>query len=104
MLLRCGWACSRVVEGFGVFARNPGYSAAYAQIAGVRAASPVQVQGVDIGTVTVITLDPRRSDKVILRLTIKRQYLIPEDSEAKIISSSLMGAKAIEIIYGASSA
>ena len=62
------------------------------------------MQGVKIGTGTGITLDPRRSDKVILQLTIKRQYLIPEDSEAKIISSSLMGAKAIEIIYGASSA
>ena len=97
------WAGIRFLKGFDIFGRNTVYYAAYDQIAGVQAASPVQMQGVKIGTVTGITLDPRRSDKVILQLTIKRQYLIPEDSEAKIISSSLMGAKAIEIIYGASS-
>lgn len=103
-MILAAWAGIRFLKGFDIFGRNTVYYAAYDQIAGVQAASPVQMQGVKIGTVTGITLDPRRSDKVILQLTIKRQYLIPEDSEAKIISSSLMGAKAIEIIYGASSA
>lgn len=102
-MILAAWAGIRFLKGFDIFGRNTVYYAAYDQIAGVQAASPVQMQGVKIGTVTGITLDPRRSDKVILQLTIKRQYLIPEDSEAKIISSSLMGAKAIEIIYGASS-
>lgn len=103
-MILAAWAGIRFLKGFDIFGRNTVYYAAYDQIAGVQAASPVQMQGVKIGTVTGITLDPRRSDKVILQLTIKRQYLIPEDSEAKIISSSLMGAKAIEIIYGASTA
>ena len=103
-MILAAWAGIRFLKGFDIFGRNTVYYAAYDQIAGVQAASPVQMQGVKIGTVTGITLDPRRSDKVILQLTIKRQYLIPEDSEAKIINSSLMGAKAIEIIYGASSA
>lgn len=102
-MILAAWAGIRFLKGFDIFGRNTIYYAAYDQVAGVQAASPVQMQGVKIGTVTGITLDPRRSDKVILQLTIKRQYLIPEDSEAKIISSSLMGSKAIEIIYGASS-
>lgn len=55
-----------------------------------------------IGSVTGITFDPARSDKVILHLTIQRQYRIPEDSEAKIFSNGLMGNKAIEIVYGTS--
>lgn len=36
----------------------------------------------------------------MLQFTIKRQYRIPTDSEAKIFSNGLMGAKAIEITYG----
>ena len=58
------------------------------------------VKGVKIGSVTRLSFDPARSDKVVLQFTIKRQYRIPTDSEAKIFSNGLMGAKAIEITYG----
>ena len=58
------------------------------------------MKGVKIGSVTGLSFDPARSDKVVLRFTIKREYRIPTDSEAKIFSNGLMGAKAIEITYG----
>ena len=73
---------------------NSDYYAAYDQINGVQSASPVMMQGVKIGTVTDIVFDPARSEQVVLRLTVKRQYAIPSDSEARIVSSSLMGSKA----------
>ena len=56
-----------------------------------------------VGTVSEILFDPARSARVVLRLTVRRQYPIPADSEAKIVSSSLMGSKAIEIVLGGSS-
>lgn len=102
VMILAAWAGVRFLKGFDIFGRNTIYYAAYDQVGGVQSASPVLMQGVKIGTVTGITLDPRHSDKVILQLTVKRQYAIPEDSEAKIISSSLMGSKAIEITYGTS--
>lgn len=101
-MILAAWAGVRFLKGFDIFGRNAVYYAAYDQVGGVQSASPVLMQGVKIGTVTGITLDPRRSDKVVLQLTVKRQYAIPEDSEAKIISNSLMGSKAIEITYGTS--
>lgn len=67
---------------------------------GVQNASPIMMKGVKIGSVTGLSFDPARSDKVVLRFTIKREYRIPTDSEAKIFSNGLMGAKAIEITYG----
>ena len=76
------------------------YYAAYDQINGVQNASPIMMKGVKIGSVTGLSFDPARSDKVVLRFTIKREYRIPTDSEAKIFSNGLMGAKAIEITYG----
>ncbi len=101
-MLGAAWAGIRFLSGFDIFSRNAEYYAAYDQINGVQNASPVMMKGVKIGSVTGIAFDPARSDKVLLQLTIKRQYRIPEDSEAKIFSNGLMGNKAIEIIYGTS--
>lgn len=100
VMLIAAWAGIRFLKGFDIFSRNSVYYAAYDQINGVQTASPIMMKGVKIGTVTGISFDPERSDNVVLQLTVKRQYHIPTDSEAKIFSNGLMGAKAIEITYG----
>ncbi len=92
-MILCAWGGSRNVD----------YYAVYDQVNGVQGASPVMMRGVKVGTVSEILFDPARSARVVLRLTVRRQYPIPADSEAKIVSSSLMGSKAIEIVLGESS-
>lgn len=99
-MIGAAWAGIRFLKGFDIFSRNSEYYAAYDQINGVQNASPIMMKGVKIGSVTGLEFDPARSDKVVLRFTIKREYRIPSDSEAKIFSNGLMGAKAIEITYG----
>ena len=99
-MIGVAWAGIRFLKGFDIFSRNVEYYAAYDQINGVQTASPIMMKGVKIGSVTRLSFDPARSDKVVLQFTIKRQYRIPTDSEAKIFSNGLMGAKAIEITYG----
>lgn len=103
VILLAAWAGVRFLKGFDIFGRNAVYYAAYDQVNGVQSASPVMMKGVKIGTVTKLTFNPNRSNKVILQLTVKRQYNIPSDSEAKIFSNGLLGNKAIEIIYGKAS-
>lgn len=102
VMIAAAWAGIRFLKGFDIFSRNVEYYAAYDQINGVQSASPIMMKGVKIGTVTGITFDPARNDMVVLRFTIKREYRIPSDSEAKIFSNGFMGAKAIEITYGTS--
>lgn len=102
LMIGCAWAGIRFLSGIDIFSRNSEYYAAYDQISGVQTASPILMKGVKVGTVTRIGFDPERSDKVVLQFTIKRQYRIPVDSEAKIVSNSIMGAKAIEIQLGSS--
>ena len=99
-MIGVAWAGIRFLKGFDIFSRNVEYYAAYDQINGVQNASPIMMKGVKIGSVTRLSFDPARSDKVVLQFTIKRQYHIPTDSEAKIYSNGLMGGKAIEINYG----
>lgn len=100
LMIGCAWAGIRFLSGIDIFSSNRDYYAAYDQINGVQTASPIMMKGVKVGTVTKIGFDPQLSDKVVLQFSIKRQYRIPVDSEARIISNSIMGAKAIEIQLG----
>lgn len=102
VMIVAAWAGIRFLKGFDIFGRNAVYYASYDQISGLQAASPIMMKGVKIGTVTGIAFNPERSQNVVLQFTIKRQYRIPIDSEAKIYSDGLMGGKAIEIVYGSS--
>lgn len=102
-MILCAWGGIRFLSGVDIFSRNVDYYAVYDQVNGVQGASPVMMRGVKVGTVSEILFDPARSSQVVLRLTVRRQYPIPSDSEAKIVSSSLMGSKAIEIVLGESS-
>jgi len=102
VMIVAAWAGIRFLKGLDIFSRNVEYYAAYDQINGVQNASSIMMRGVKIGSVTGISFDPARSSQVVLTLSIQRRYAIPSDSEAKIVSSSLMGSKAIEIAYGSS--
>lgn len=101
-MLLCAWAGIRFLSGIDLFSRNCVFYAAYNKIDGVQTASPVFIQGVKVGTVTAIKFDPSRSQDVVLELTIRRQYAIPSDSEARIYSDGLLGSKAIGITLGSS--
>ena len=51
-MIIAAWAGIRFLKGFDIFSRNSVYYAAYDQINGVQAASPIMMKGVKIGTVT----------------------------------------------------
>lgn len=101
-MLLCAWAGIRFLSGIDLFSRSNVFYAAYGKIDGVQIASPVFIKGVKVGTVTDIRFNPSKSQDVVLELTVRRQYDIPSDSEARIYSDGLMGAKAIGITLGES--
>ena len=95
-MIIAAWAGIRFLKGFDIFSRNSVYYAAYDQINGVQAASPIMMKGVKIGTVTGISFDPQRSDNVVLQFTIKRQYHIPTDSEAHSNRASVQNERQMD--------
>lgn len=99
-MILCAWGGIRFLSGFDIFSRSADYYAAYDQVNGVQSASPVMMKGVKVGTVSEILFNPGADSRVVLRLNIRRSYAIPSDSEAKIVSTSLMGSKAVEIVLG----
>lgn len=102
-MILCTWAGIRFLSGIDIFSRNVDYYAAYDQVSGMQEASPVVMRGVKIGTVTEIIFDSTDSEQVLLRLTVKKQFDIPKDSEARMASSGIMGGKMVEIVPGSSS-
>ncbi len=96
----CSWAGIRFLSGIDIFGRSVDYYASFDSITGINTASSVLCQGVKVGSVTDIILDPANSKDVTLKLSIKRRYAIPEDSQVAIISPSLMSSMALGLTLG----
>ena len=77
--------------------------AVYNNIDGLVEASPVILNGLKIGQVSDIRLYADTSDKILVTILISNKIIkIPQGSLAKIISSDLLGAKAVNLILGSS--
>lgn len=103
LVLLVGWGVARFLKGSDIFSNSNTYYAYYEQVGGIQPASYVMLYGVKVGAVTNVTLDPDPSKGVEVEISIDKRYKIPVDSKAKIFNDGIMGGKAIEIVYGASS-
>lgn len=65
---------------------------------GLQVGDVVRLSGIDVGRVTSAVLDD--NFKAILKMEIKEDVKLPDDSSVAIVSSSIMGKKYIEIEPG----
>lgn len=79
---------------------HPYYVISEESVAGLELGSPVTMRGVDVGRIDAIRLDPRRYDRVEVRLSIEGDIPIPADAKALIQFSGLTGLKVIDIAGG----
>ena len=76
--------------------------AEFNNIGSLKVRSPVRIAGVEVGTVTNISLDPKNYwAKVTMRISGKVRD-VPEDSLAKVAASGLLGDNFVSIMPGAS--
>lgn len=79
------------------------FYAEYAKIGGLNESSPVTVNGFNVGMVREISLNDFSKGKILVKFIINYPDLeLPVGSSAKIISTDLMGTKAIEILLAES--
>lgn len=76
-------------------------SARFNRVDGVNVGTDVELSGVKVGTVTAIVLDPR-TYLPTLKLSIRRDVQIPDDSSVKITSSGLLGSSYLSLSPGGS--
>lgn len=89
------------VAGWGAVRGGYELTASFRSAEGVRVGSDVRLGGVKIGTVSAMSLDPQ-SFRAELRLRLREDLALPEDTLAVIASEGLLGGAFIELMPGGS--
>ncbi len=86
------------LKGGAIFGKSREFYAVFENSSGLSASNEVQLNGVKIGQVLAVTLHPDENGKVLVRFSIDDDDLeIPKYSEAWLISSDILGTKALDI-------
>lgn len=86
------------LRGNDILSREQKFYALYSHVDGLNVSKPVLVNGFQIGRVSDMKLQP--SGKTLVEFKINKDYSIPENSVASLISTDLLGSKAIEFELG----
>lgn len=76
-------------------------SASFSSADGITTGADVRLHGIKVGTVSSIDLDPKSYDAIV-RISIRNDIRIPDDSSIKVISSLLGGNSYLAIQPGGS--
>ncbi len=101
MAITCVYWGVKFLKGVDLFSKKHILYATYSRLDNVMEANPILVSGYKIGTINKISLIKRHGQyQVLVRMLITARVEIPKNSIAKVISTDLLGSKAIEIAYG----
>ncbi|NVO01600.1 MAG: MCE family protein [Bacteroidetes bacterium] len=88
------------LRGKNVFTSQREFYAIYEQIDGLTEANPVLVNGFKVGQVDKMYFLSPTNGKIVVRIAMYNEINIPKNTIAKIVSSDLLGSKAIELKLG----
>ncbi len=74
--------------------------AVYHNVDGLASANPVQVNGLKVGNVASLEVMNESAGSILVKLSIKSDIKIPSNSVARIVSSDLLGSKAVVLDFG----
>jgi phospholipid/cholesterol/gamma-HCH transport system substrate-binding protein len=75
--------------------------ASFTSVDGVSPGTDVRLNGIKIGTVSSMELDPK-TYQAVLHFTVRSDVQIPDDSSVKITSAGLLGGEYLAIVPGGS--
>ena len=81
--------------------KNISISAIFDNVSGLSTGDKVKISGITIGKIRNFKLQ-KDEFEVLVELEVDKEISIPDDSTAKISSSSLFGGKFLEIVPGSS--
>lgn len=85
------------LKGQNLLSRSARYYVNFDNIDLIPISAPVLISGVQVGTVSNKSLDPKDMKTVTLELDVDNQYKIPTNTEAVLISMGLLGEKGVEL-------
>lgn len=87
------------LKGQDLFAKSLTLETNYSFVDQLSPSSPVLINGVKVGNVTQVLLDPNDVKNVIVRFTIENVGHVPKSAKAALSSLGLMGGKGITIEF-----
>lgn len=88
------------LKGRNLFTTQQQYYAVFDNIGGLQQSSSVSINGFKIGQVSEIRFMSSNLNKILVEISIQRQYKIPKNSVIEIVSADLMGTKAVNLVIG----
>jgi phospholipid/cholesterol/gamma-HCH transport system substrate-binding protein len=88
------------LKGKNLFSTQRKFYAVYYDIDGLVEANPVLINGYKVGLIGNITLSHDTTSRVIVTIILNDEVNVPKNSVAKVISSDLLGSKAVRLILG----
>lgn len=86
------------LKGTSLFMNDREFYAVFDNTNGLQASNQVQLNGLQIGQVSEVSLHPNNPQKILVKYVITdKDLLIPDGSEAWLISSDLLGTKALDL-------
>lgn len=85
------------LKGKNLFNKHDEFYAVYPNVSGLMQADAVLINGYQVGQVNRMILTGPAQDQIVVEMTIDDKVRIPEGSIAKIISSGMLGTKAIDL-------
>jgi phospholipid/cholesterol/gamma-HCH transport system substrate-binding protein len=86
------------LRGDDLFSGSNRYYAVYRSVDGLSTSKPVLVNGFQIGRISRMKL--LDNGRTIVEFKVERQYKVPSNTLAKLVSTDLLGSKAIVFEYG----
>jgi phospholipid/cholesterol/gamma-HCH transport system substrate-binding protein len=88
------------LKGKGVFSHTKKIHAIYERVDGLVASNPVRINGFKVGLVEDVQLHPDHSGRLLVSMAVENDIFVPNNSIARIVSTDLIGAKAIDLMLG----
>ncbi len=89
------------LKGKEVFSSNNSYYTIYDNCQGLSASSPVLLNGMPVGRVKSLQILPNREHNVLVAFETQRDIKLTDATQARLISPSLLGDKAIALLIKA---
>ena len=85
------------LKGTDVFSSTDTYYARYDEVDGLGLSNFIKIKGLNVGRVTNLVLEKGKQGGIIVEFTVDEDFKLPKGTVARIVSSDLLGTKAINL-------
>jgi len=89
----------KFISGTNMFSGDKVYYALFDNVSEVNTATPVQINGLNVGTVVSLEPESNNVSKIKLGFQIQKEIKLPKDAIVELRSAGALGGKMIELVF-----